>query len=47
MARLVKKTASVPVAANGSVRLAVVADTHSQPHPAAGARRLSASAERP
>ena len=28
----------MPVAANGSVRLAVVADTHSQPHPATGAR---------
>jgi putative phosphoesterase len=38
MARLVKKTASVPAAASGSVRLAVVADTHSQPHPATGAR---------
>ena len=38
MGRLVKTTASLPVAANGSVRLAVVADTHSQPHPAMGAR---------
>jgi putative phosphoesterase len=28
----------VPVAADGSIRLAVVADTHSQPHPATGAR---------
>src|SRR5215467_14572856 len=31
--RLLKK-ASIPVPANGSVRLAVVSDTHSQPHPA-------------
>jgi putative phosphoesterase len=38
MGRLVKKTASVPVGDDGSVRLAVVADTHSQPHPAMGAR---------
>jgi hypothetical protein len=38
MARLVKKTVSVPAAANGSVRLAVVADTHSQPHPSTGTR---------
>jgi predicted phosphodiesterase len=28
----------VPVAADGSVRLAVVSDTHSQPHPAMTAR---------
>ena len=38
MARLVRKTATVPVSADGSVRLAVVADTHSQPHPAMAAR---------
>ena len=38
MGPFVKQTASLPVAANGSVRLAVVADTHSQPHPATGAR---------
>jgi putative phosphoesterase len=38
MGRLVKKTVSVPVGANGAVRLAVVADTHSQPHRAMGAR---------
>ena len=38
MGRFVKKTVSVPAAAGGSVRLAVVADTHSQPHPATGAR---------
>ena len=37
MGRLVKRT-SVPVAADGSVRLAVVSDTHSQPHPAMTAR---------
>jgi putative phosphoesterase len=38
MGRLVKKTASVPVGTDGSVRLAVVSDTHSEPHPATGAR---------
>ena len=38
MGRPVKKTASVAVAADGSMRLAVVADTHSQPHPALAAR---------
>jgi putative phosphoesterase len=40
MGRLVKKTASLPaaVAAGGPLRLAVVADTHSQPHPAMPAR---------
>jgi uncharacterized protein len=38
MGRLVKRTASVPAAADGSVRLAVVSDTHSQPHPAMDAR---------
>jgi putative phosphoesterase len=30
----VKKAASVPIAADGSASLAVVADTHSHPHPA-------------
>jgi uncharacterized protein len=40
MGRLVKKTASLPVAvaADGPLRLAVIADTHSQPHPAMAAR---------
>src|SRR5688572_21204473 len=38
MGRLVKKSASLPAATNGSVRLAVVADTHSQPHPGTRAR---------
>jgi uncharacterized protein len=38
MQRLVKKAASVPVRADGSVRLAVVSDTHAQPHPAMAAR---------
>ena len=38
MGRLVKKTVSLPAAVEGSVRLAVVADTHSQPHPAMSAR---------
>jgi putative phosphoesterase len=38
MGRLVKRTASLPVAADGSVRLAVVSDTHSEPHPAMHAR---------
>jgi putative phosphoesterase len=38
MERLVRRTASVPVAAGSSTRLAVVADTHSQPHPATAAR---------
>jgi len=40
MGRLVKRTASLPaaVAAGGALRLAVVADTHSQPHPAMPAR---------
>jgi uncharacterized protein len=40
MGRLVKKTASVPVSGEGSVCLAVVADTHSHPH-AATAERLA------
>jgi putative phosphoesterase len=30
--RLVKKTARIPLRADGSLRLAAVADTHSQPH---------------
>lgn len=34
MRRLTKKTVSVPISANGSVRLAAIADTHSEPHPA-------------
>lgn len=34
MVALVKKTASVPMPAAGSLRLAVVADTHSEPHAA-------------
>jgi putative phosphoesterase len=38
MQLLVKRTASVPAAADGSLRLAVVSDTHSLPHPATGAR---------
>jgi putative phosphoesterase len=38
MQRLVKRTASVPIGADGSVRLAAVSDTHSQPHPATSAR---------
>ena len=38
MQRLVKETASVPVPPEGSMRLAVVSDTHSQPHPAMSAR---------
>jgi putative phosphoesterase len=38
MGRLVTKTACLPAAADGSVRLAAVADTHSQPHPATAAR---------
>jgi uncharacterized protein len=38
MERLVKKTASVPIAADGAVRLAVVSDTHSQPHRATAER---------
>ena len=42
MGRLVKRT-SVPVAADGSVRLAVVSDTHSQPHPAMTARLAEGS----
>jgi uncharacterized protein len=32
--RFVKKKASIPVGADGSVRLAAVSDTHSHPHPA-------------
>lgn len=32
MAQLVKKAATLPVDSSGSVRLAVVSDTHSQPH---------------
>jgi uncharacterized protein len=35
--RLVKK-ASIPASADGSVRLAAVSDTHSQPHPATATR---------
>ena len=38
MGRFTKKIASIPVSADGSVRLAVVSDTHSQPHPDMGAR---------
>ena len=38
MPRLLKKAASVAVRADGSVRLAVVSDTHSQPHPAMATR---------
>jgi uncharacterized protein len=38
MGRVAKKTVSLPAAAEGSVCLAVVADTHSQPHPAMAAR---------
>jgi putative phosphoesterase len=38
MAPLVKKAALVPVAPDGTARLAVVSDTHSQPHPATAAR---------
>jgi putative phosphoesterase len=38
MGRVVKKAASIPVKADGSLRLAVVSDTHSQPHPATAAR---------
>jgi putative phosphoesterase len=38
MERLVKRAASVPIAAGGSMCLAVVADTHSHPHPATAAR---------
>jgi hypothetical protein len=32
--RIVRKTAQLPVHADGGARYAVVADTHSQPHPA-------------
>jgi putative phosphoesterase len=38
MGRLLKRTAFVPVAADGSACLAVVSDTHSEPHPAMAAR---------
>lgn len=38
MNRLAKKTASVPARTDGTVRLAVVSDTHSQPHPAMAER---------
>ena len=38
MGRLTKKIASIPVSADGSVRLAVVSDTHSRPHPAMATR---------
>jgi uncharacterized protein len=38
---VLKSAASLPVREDGSLRLAVVADTHSQPHPAA-ARHLAA-----
>jgi uncharacterized protein len=38
MGQLVKKAASLAVGPNGSMRLAVVSDTHSQPHPATAAR---------
>jgi uncharacterized protein len=40
-ARTLKKTASLPLREDGSLRLAVVADTHSQPH-AATAKHLTA-----
>ena len=39
--RVVKKTASIQAHGDGSLRLAVVSDTHSQPHPAT-ARHLTA-----
>jgi putative phosphoesterase len=38
MERLVKRRASLPIGAEGMARLAVVSDTHSQPHPAMAAR---------
>jgi uncharacterized protein len=38
--RLVKK-ASIPASADGSVRLAAVPDTHSQPHPATATRLVA------
>ena len=38
MAELMKKTVSVPNESGGALRLAVVSDTHSQPHPATAAR---------
>ncbi|MGE0869225.1 MAG: metallophosphoesterase [Kofleriaceae bacterium] len=34
--RLVKRSIEIPARADGSARIAVVADTHSQPHPAIG-----------
>ena len=43
VSQLVKHGASLPVRAGGSARYAVVADTHSQPHPAA-ARLIAAQA---
>jgi uncharacterized protein len=42
-ARMVTQSATLPLGADGSLRLAVVADTHSQPHPAT-AERLRAVA---
>jgi len=42
-AKLVKRSASLPLHDDGTLRLAVVADTHSQPHPAT-AERLAALA---
>jgi putative phosphoesterase len=38
MNRPVKKTASMAIRTDGTVRLAVVSDTHSQPHPAMAER---------
>ena len=38
MRKLARKSASLAVPENGSVRLAVVADTHSRPHPAMATR---------
>lgn len=38
MGKLTKKTTTVPASADGSVRLAVVADAHPRPHPAMGTR---------
>jgi putative phosphoesterase len=39
--RLVKKAATIPLRADGSLRLVALADTHSEPHPDT-ARRLAA-----
>ncbi|HEX5998760.1 MAG TPA: metallophosphoesterase family protein [Hyphomicrobiaceae bacterium] len=38
MERLIRRTATLPVRPDGTARLAVVADTHSRPHPATAAR---------